>query len=237
MRGGTLLLSREKNLYAHFRKRFKELGFSDFEVTGEDRDSLNSVINEMKPRLIIAGSGFYKGSTPYMMGKLLKDFPKLNAAAMSVFFKIPDDLAMGFIANGVKSYINVFDGLEEFYRGLEKIRQGKEYVTPNVVKRIELRHEMPPPAGNITPRHLEVIRCLSNGFTTDEIAETLSISSRTVDTLKGQIYTRLNVRNENELIRSAQYLGYINPDELTFFGGNYVLNPKPATKSASMRIL
>jgi DNA-binding NarL/FixJ family response regulator len=234
--GGTLLLSREKELYPHFRKRFKELGFSGFEVTGEERDSLNLVIGEMKPALILVGSGFYKCSTPYMMGRLLKKYPRLNIAAVSVFCKIPADLAMWFIINGVKSYVNLFEGFEEFYRGLDRVRRGGEYISPKVMKRIEMRKEMPERAGSLTARHVEVMRLLSNGFTGVEIADTLNISKRTLDKHKSDLYTRLNVRNENELIRAAQYLGYINPEELVFFGGRYALNPKPEKRrKPSMR--
>jgi DNA-binding NarL/FixJ family response regulator len=243
MRGGTLILSREKELYPYFRKRLKELGFSNFDVTGEERDSLNAIISEMNPGLILAGSGFYRCSTPYMMGQLLKLYPRLNSAAVSVFCKIPDDLAMWFIINGVKSYVNFFEGLDEFYKGLNRVRQGGEYISPGVMKRIEMRKEMPERAGNLTARHIEVVRLLSNGFTSFEIADALHISKRTLDTYKTDLYTRLNVRNENELIRAAHYLGYINPEELIFFGGRYALNPKPekqrkpTAKSASMRIL
>jgi DNA-binding NarL/FixJ family response regulator len=95
------------------------------------------------------------------------------------------------------------------------------------MERIEMRKEMPEKAGNITARYIEVVRLLSNGFTSFEITDALHISKRTLDTHKTELYTRLNVRNENELIRVAQYLGYINSEELVFFGGRYALNPKP----------
>jgi DNA-binding NarL/FixJ family response regulator len=236
MRGVTLILSREKELYPYFLERLKDLGFSNLEVTGEERDSLNMVIGEMKPGLILVGSGFYQCSTPYMMGQLLKKFPYLNIAAVSVFYKIPDDLAMWFIINGVKSYINIFEGLDEFYKGLDRVRQGREYIAPGVMERIEMRKEMPERAGNVTPRHIELVRLLSNGFTGLEIADTLNISKRTIDRHKTDLYTRFNVRNENELIRVVQYLGYINPEELIFFGGRYTLNPKPRKrKKVSIR--
>jgi hypothetical protein len=102
-KGGTLHLSKEKMLYPLFKKRLAELGFTNFEITGEERDSLNSVINDLNPRLILVDSDFYECSTPYMMGQLLKSFPKLNIAAVSALCKIPADLAMWFVINGVKS--------------------------------------------------------------------------------------------------------------------------------------
>jgi DNA-binding NarL/FixJ family response regulator len=227
MPGGTLVLSREKQLYPWLEKRLAELGFTNFEISGEERDSLNSLINDMKPRLVLIESDFYEGSTPYMMRELLKIFPKLNIAAVSVFCKIPDDLAMWFIYNGVKSYINFFEGPDEFYAGLNKVREGKEYISPGVIERMNMRQESGEPAGNITARQMEIIRLLCNGFTGHEICGILAISEATLYVQKTKIYTNLNVRNENELIRAVLRLGWIKPDELRFFGREYALNPMP----------
>jgi DNA-binding NarL/FixJ family response regulator len=227
----TLIITREKQLYPLLRKQVTELGFVNFEITGEERDSLNSVINDLKPRLILVDSGFYECSTPYMMGQLLKTFPKLNIAAVSAYSKIPDDLAMRFIINGVKSYINFYEGLDEFYQGLNKVRDGEEYISPKVIERIEMRREMSEPSGNITPRHLEIIRLLCNGFTGREICKVLAISDQTLYDHKKKIYTFLNVRNENELIRVALFHGWIKLDELRFYGGEYKLYPLPEKKT------
>jgi DNA-binding CsgD family transcriptional regulator len=200
------------------------------EVSGEERDSLNNLIDDIKPWLVLVGSGFYKCCTPFMMGELLKTFPNLNIAAVSVLCKIPDDLAMWFIINGVRSYINLYEGYEEFLKGLNKVRDGKDYIAPSVSGCMERRKEIPEPASRLTPRQIEVVRLLCNGFTSFEIAGVLNISRRTVDTHKTELYTNLNVRNENELIRAAQALGIISPDELNFYGGKYELNPKPENK-------
>ena len=243
--GGTLMVSRAVKLFPLIKRRLEELGFSNVEVTGEEKDALNMVINEKQPRLALIGSGFYQCCTPYMTGELVKAFPKLNIAAVSVC-QYPADLAMWFIINGAKSYVNLLEGPDEFYRGLNDVREGRDYISPLVQERIELRKELPEPASNLTPRHIEIIRLLANGFTSFEIADVLHISRRTVDTHKTDLYTLLNVRNENELIRVAHYLGLIKQNELLFFGGNYQLNPKPekkqklrriAAKSAAMRTL
>jgi DNA-binding NarL/FixJ family response regulator len=227
MSGGTLVITREELLYPLLTKQLTDLGFTNFEITGEERDSLNMVINDTKPRLILVDSGFYECSTPYMMRQLLKNFPKLNIAAVSAYSKTPADLAMWFIINGVKSYINFYEGIDEFYRGLHTVRKGYGYISPRVTERIELRREMPEPAGNITSRHIEVIRLLCNGFTGYEICKVLAISEATLYDHKKKIYTYLNVRNENELIRVALFHGWIKLEELRFYGGEYKLNPPP----------
>ena len=85
----------------------------------------------------------------------------------------------------------------------------------------------PNPTGTLTDRQTEIVRLVGNGFTGAEIADTLHISERSVDNSKSKIYTVLNVRNENELIRAAIYLGIIKPEELNFFGRDYELKPLP----------
>ena len=139
----------------------------------------------------------------------------------------PDDLAMYFIINGARSYVNVLEGLDEFYKGLKEIREGREYVAPEVKKRIDMRGVYPEPTGILTDRQREIIRLAANGFTVEEIAATLGISVRSVGSRKAEIYTAMNVRNGYEAIRAAIYLGIIKPDELYFFGGDYELKPLP----------
>jgi hypothetical protein len=70
-------------------------------VTSEEKDSLNFVINEQKPRPVFIESCFYEAVTPYMTGRLLRDFPKLRIVPFSVG-EFPDDLAMWFYFHGVK---------------------------------------------------------------------------------------------------------------------------------------
>jgi hypothetical protein len=44
------------------------------------------------------------------------------------------------------------------------------------------------------------------------------------------MYTKFSVRNENELVRVADYLKLIKDDEPVFYGRNYVLSPKPGKR-------
>ena len=225
MSGGTLIVSRAVNLHALFIKRLEVLGFDNVNATDVEKDDLNMLISDLKPDILILGSMFYQCCTPYMTADLHRRFPKLNIAAVSLFC-YPDDLAMYFIINGARSYVSFWEGDKQFYKGLEIIRQGREYISPEVQRRIDERSEYPEPTGKLTGRQIEIIRLVANGFTGKEIARTLNISERTVDNSKSEIYTAMNVRNENEAIRVAIYLGIIRSEELHFFSRDYVLKPK-----------
>jgi hypothetical protein len=145
MTGGTLVVSRDVKLHAHYKERFEQLGFRNVTVTGAEKDGLNMIINELKPRLVVMGCRFYKCATPYMICLLLHQYPELNIAAVSLE-DYPADLAMALIINGVKSYVKWVDGKDQFYMGLNFIKEVKKYVSPLVEERRETRNDLPGPS-------------------------------------------------------------------------------------------
>jgi DNA-binding NarL/FixJ family response regulator len=229
MAGGTLAVSREVNNHLYYKKRLEAAGFPAVTVTALEKDALNSLVRNLKPNFLIMDARFYQCCTPFLMGGLKESFPKINMAAVSIG-EYPADLAMYFIFNGVTSYVSSFDGIEELFVHLAEIRKGGGYVSPAVLKRIDMRGEYPMAAGKITERHKQIILLLCNGFKDVEIAETLFITRRTVTTHKTQIFTSLNVRSPNELIRVALYLEIVKLDGMYFYPKDFVINPLPDEK-------
>ena len=223
---GTLIVSRAIYLFPFIKKQAEVFGYDNVTVTTVEKDGLNMLINEMKPRIVLISAMFYQCCTHFMLADLHKQFPKQNIAVVSMN-DYPADRAMYCIANGAKSYVSIWEGEEQFYKGLKEIREGHNYVSPEVQRRIEMRSYEPNPTGTLSGRQIEIIRLVSNGFTGAEIGDVLHISERSVDNRKSEIYTILNVRNENEVIRVAIWLGIIKPEELNFFGRNYELKPLP----------
>jgi DNA-binding NarL/FixJ family response regulator len=67
-----------------------------------------------------------------------------------------------------------------------------------------------PPAPRLTPREGEVLKLLAKGFTFDEIAGVLEISSHTVTTHVRHIYRKLQVSSRSEAVYEAASLGLID---------------------------
>jgi len=235
MAGGTLVISRDINNHPYYQKRLEALGFQNITMTALEKDALNSLIRTMKPNLLIMDARFYQCCTPFLMGELHQWFPKINMAAVSLG-EYPADLAMYFVLNGIKSYVTSFDGFDQFYKNLTEISKGREFVSPAVIERIGLRREYPMPAGKITERHIEVIRLICNGFKDLEIGDVLHISRSTVDNHKTEIFTSLNVRNSNELIRAALMLGIVPPEDIYFYPKDFTVNPKPDKNTKKRRV-
>jgi DNA-binding NarL/FixJ family response regulator len=65
----------------------------------------------------------------------------------------------------------------------------------------------------LTPRQCEILRLVANGLTSKEIAKSLFISIKTVETHRGQVMQRLNIHDLAGLIRYALRVGLISLDE------------------------
>jgi DNA-binding NarL/FixJ family response regulator len=214
------VVSRDIILQPFFKKLLESYGFTNVITTALDRDALDSLLRELKPGLVIIEARFYECSTPYMMSELLHRLPKLNLnIAVVSLERYPAKRARAFIGNGIKSFLCLTDGIEEFKKGLRLIRDGKNYISP-AVQKIGKSQAMPKAAQTITPRHHEVIRLNGNGFTTDEISKALNIAVSTVYNHKQEIFNSFAVRNEREMFRTARELGIISDDELVFYGEN-----------------
>ncbi|HEY7267097.1 MAG TPA: response regulator transcription factor [Solirubrobacterales bacterium] len=67
------------------------------------------------------------------------------------------------------------------------------------------------PTDPLTPRELEVTKLIAEGLTSDEVAETLTISRNTVNRHRDNILEKLGMRNRVELTRYAIKRGLVEP--------------------------
>ena len=221
------MVSRMVNLFPYWKSKAEELGFKDVCFTDREKDGLNTVIRNFKPCILLMDCVFYRQSTPYMMKVLLDEFPNLNIAAVNMH-DYSDELAMSFIVNGVNSYVNKPDGMEEFMRGMKTVREGKKYISKSVQERIDMRDEYPLPANILTKRQNEVVLLICCGYREDEIAGNMHISKRTVNNHKLEIYRSLNVRNTIELFNAAHNIGLYDFTENVAAPKDFTVTPQPS---------
>ncbi len=113
---------------------------------------------------------------------------------------------------GVKGYILKSAKREELLFAIQKVMLGEEYYSSEI-KLHTPQHENHFAIDNqndlLTHREIEIIRLLTQGKTSTEIAEGLNISARTVDTHKQNVMHKLNLKNKTELLRYAFLNGLI----------------------------
>ena len=60
-----------------------------------------------------------------------------------------------------------------------------------------------PPVESLSDRELEVFKLMGQGLTTEQVAEAMHVSPKTVETYRARIKEKLGVSSVNELIRRA----------------------------------
>ena len=67
------------------------------------------------------------------------------------------------------------------------------------------------PAEILTPRELQIVKLIAEAHTSDQIAEALTISRRTVERHRENILAKLEMRDRVELTRYAIRRGLVEP--------------------------
>ena len=67
------------------------------------------------------------------------------------------------------------------------------------------------PSDPLTPRELEIVKLVAEGYSSDEIADTLVISRKTVEHHRSHILEKLGMRDRVELTRYAIRRGLVEP--------------------------
>jgi DNA-binding NarL/FixJ family response regulator len=67
------------------------------------------------------------------------------------------------------------------------------------------------PREALSPREMEVVKLIAEAHSTDEIAEILNISPKTVERHRGNILSKLEMRDRVEVTRYAIRRGLVEP--------------------------
>jgi DNA-binding NarL/FixJ family response regulator len=102
---------------------------------------------------------------------------------------------------------------EELVRAIHAVMQGSSYLSPEISKealadyKAKLTDEGR--SEELTPRQLDVLRMIAEGYSTKEIARGLNISAKTVETHRALLMQRLGIHDVAGLVRYAIKTGLV----------------------------
>ncbi len=197
-------------------KRILE-GMADLEVIGEANDGIDllNLLEQQTPHMIILDI-----SMPRLRG--LEAIPEIKTIHPDVTILIltmhRDKRYLHLaLSAGAKGYLLKEDADKELFSAIEKIRQGKIYVSPyfseeliDVLVRTSTGDSTPTfKIDPLTVREREVLKLIAEGKSSKEIADLLFISVRTVDYHRANIMEKLNLKKVADLVKYAIQKGYI----------------------------
>jgi DNA-binding NarL/FixJ family response regulator len=118
---------------------------------------------------------------------------------------------------GASGYVLKSAANRDLIEACRATMRGEPFLYPPAVKAVardyleRARAGEDTPEDPLTPRELEVVKLIAEGHTSDEIAETLVISKKTVDRHRSNVLEKLGMRNRVELTRYAIRRGLVEP--------------------------
>lgn len=122
------------------------------------------------------------------------------------------------MAAGADGYVLKEDSDSELLTAIEQVVKGQIFVSPVLSKEFSqsdleaCRKKKNFPSDSLTPRERQVLKMVAEGKTSRDIAELLSISTRTVEHHRANLLKKLNINNTADLIKYAMRKGYILPN-------------------------
>ena len=119
---------------------------------------------------------------------------------------------------GVAGYLVKGAAVTELPVAVHSVMRGETYLTPQVSKTVVdgfLREDAGEagPLEGLTDRQREILQLVAEGRSTKEIARTLDLSVKTVETHRARIMERLGIRDVAGLVRFAIRSGLVSPNE------------------------
>lgn len=192
----------------------------DIVVIAEASDGLEllTVLKKMTPEMIILDI-----SMPNLRGievsREIKSFnPEIKVLILTMHKKI--DYLYHALSAGADGFLLKEDTDEELFTAIETIRRGRIYVSPSFST--ELAEDMSKicrgdgrfPVERLTTREREVLKLVSEGKSSREIADLLFISVRTAEHHRENIKRKLNLKKVADLVKYAILEGYTSETPL-----------------------
>lgn len=188
----------------------------DVEIAGEAstaREAL-SAVGSLQPDVVLMDIGL-----PDLSGiDATREIKRLRPATAVVALTIHEDEEYFFkmLEAGASGYVPKRAAPEELLTAIRAAAKNEVYLYPSLAKllvRDFLTHDSPaqaePVLDGLTSREQEVLAHLAEGATNEEIAETLSISPKTVARHRENLMGKLNLHSRTELVKYAIRKGII----------------------------
>jgi DNA-binding NarL/FixJ family response regulator len=109
---------------------------------------------------------------------------------------------------GAHGFIPKEASAEELNDAIGQVMQGKKYISPKIPRHTQRDGTAidDPALDRLTPRHKQILRLLGEGKTSQQIADALGVSHRTIEFHRASIRRALGITNEVGLLRYAVML-------------------------------
>ena len=188
--------------------------FADVEVVAEAADAMEAVVlaKAHQPDVVLMDITMKDTSGLRAAAQLRDDLPKTRVIILSMH--ATEDFVSQALRAGAAGYLLKDAATNELEVALQAVMRGETYLSPRISKAVVERYLRAgaQPLDALTPRQREILKLIAEGQSTKEIAYTLGVSIKTVETHRAQLMDRLEIRDIAGLVRFAIKVGLVAAD-------------------------
>lgn len=187
---------------------------SSLELAGEAAGGWEAIdlVEKTRPDILLLDISMPDLDGIAVTKKLKPQYPDLRILILTVHED--EALLREAIRAGASGYVLKRAAESELLSAIRIVMRGDMYVDPAMLRSLFLEERGTPsdrqPVEPLTPREIEVLRLIVQGYTNRQIAEKLCISVRTVEGHRANICGKLGLRSRVELVRYAREHGLID---------------------------
>ncbi|HXB34406.1 MAG TPA: response regulator transcription factor [Puia sp.] len=140
-----------------------------------------------------------------LIGELRRLYPAVKVLMLTMLEDT--ETVRAALKAGAAGYVLKSASLAVFSKALNTVAAGGTYYSEELLQRLEERKEGGP--DGLTDREVEIVRLISAGLKSSEIAKRLFISVNTVDTHRKNIFSKTGVKNAVGLTHYARKHGIV----------------------------
>ncbi len=148
--------------------------------------------------------------------RMSKEFPDVHVIILSMHAS--EEYVLQALRAGASGYILKDAGTAELELAIRSVGRDETYLSPAVSKHVVADYVRrvggePSSLERLTRRQREILQLVAEGQSTQEIAQMLSISVKTVESHRAQLMERLDIHDVAGLVRYAIRVGLVTPNE------------------------
>mgnify|MGYP001953220119 CR=1 FL=1 len=189
---------------------------SDFQIVGETDSGNKAVVlaEQVNPDVILMDLVMEDGDGISATKTIIEKLPHIKIIILTSFYD--DEKVFPAIEAGAFSYLLKTARAEEVVDTVKKAYKGEPVIETKVAFKLlnRVRKSDPKPHDSLTERELEVLSCLGDGLTNQEISEALFIGIKTVKTHVSNILSKLGVQDRTQAAIYANRNGLVRKSNL-----------------------
>jgi DNA-binding NarL/FixJ family response regulator len=149
--------------------------------------------------------------------RILKDNPHLKVVGLTAHSSTHYMTEM--LQAGASAYLLKRSAAEDLVRAVRLVVEGSTYLSPEVAANLVESHVRPrapvtpgTTLGGLTPREREMLQLIAEGKTTKEMADSLHVSVKTIETHRRNVMQKLHLHSIAELTKCAVREGLTSVD-------------------------